>query len=92
MTDHPPEQAKPQRLCDHRCLLDDGHVERGEPHQYGYTIFVKPSGLLSIPSIEAGRIVLAALEADGWVDGWWISEHGSVLIALRPAPVVESST
>lgn len=24
--------------CDHICLLDDGHVERGEPHFYGYEI------------------------------------------------------
>ena len=24
--------------CDHICLLDDGHVDRGEPHQYGYEL------------------------------------------------------
>jgi hypothetical protein len=24
--------------CDHICLKDDGHVERGEPHFYGYEL------------------------------------------------------
>lgn len=28
----------PERLCDHICLLDEGHVERGERHFYGYEI------------------------------------------------------
>lgn len=26
----------PPPRCDHICLKDDGHVERGEPHFYGY--------------------------------------------------------
>ena len=24
--------------CDHICMLDEGHVERGERHQYGYEL------------------------------------------------------
>jgi hypothetical protein len=27
---------EPVRKCDHICLLDEGHVERGEAHFYGY--------------------------------------------------------
>lgn len=27
-----------RRRCDHICLLDDGHVERGETHQHGYEL------------------------------------------------------
>jgi hypothetical protein len=30
------QAAEPTVRCDHICLLDDGHVERGEPHFYGY--------------------------------------------------------
>ena len=30
------EACAPVTRCDHICLLDDGHVERGEVHQYGY--------------------------------------------------------
>ena len=30
--------TNPQPKCDHICLLDDGHVERGEVHQYGYEL------------------------------------------------------
>lgn len=26
----------PRPKCDHICLLDAGHVDRGEPHFYGY--------------------------------------------------------
>lgn len=26
----------PKPKCDHICLKDDGHVDRGEPHFYGY--------------------------------------------------------
>jgi len=33
-----------RKRCDHICLLDDEHVERGEVHQYGYEI---PSPRLS---------------------------------------------
>ncbi|MFN2591500.1 MAG: hypothetical protein ABR532_01530 [Candidatus Dormibacteria bacterium] len=28
----------PKPKCDHICLKDDGHVERGEPHFYGYEL------------------------------------------------------
>lgn len=31
-----PSVADDTPRCDHICLLDDGHVERGEPHFYGY--------------------------------------------------------
>lgn len=30
--------AEPEPLCEHRCLKDDGHVERGELHFYGYNL------------------------------------------------------
>lgn len=33
-----PMAAEPELRCDHICLKDDGHVERGEPHFYGYEI------------------------------------------------------
>lgn len=29
-------EAVPRKKCDHICLLDDDHVDRGEPHFYGY--------------------------------------------------------
>lgn len=31
-----PTQAEPVRRCDNICLKDYDHVERGEPHFYGY--------------------------------------------------------
>lgn len=31
-----PVVADPVARCDHICRLDDGHVDRGECHQYGY--------------------------------------------------------
>jgi hypothetical protein len=30
------ETAEPRKLCDHICMLDADHVERGELHQYCY--------------------------------------------------------
>ena len=30
------QETNPRPKCDHICLLDDGHVERGERHFYGY--------------------------------------------------------
>jgi predicted RNA-binding Zn-ribbon protein involved in translation (DUF1610 family) len=29
-------QAEPVVYCEHRCLKDEDHIERGEPHFYGY--------------------------------------------------------
>lgn len=29
---------EPVTLCEHRCLLPEGHVEAGEGHQYGYVL------------------------------------------------------
>ena len=40
-------------MCDHICLKDDGHVERGEPHFYGY----------ELPSPRADRVALENVEA-----------------------------
>lgn len=31
-----PQQKHQERRCDHVCLKDHRHVERGEPHFYGY--------------------------------------------------------
>lgn len=31
-----PMQAEPVVYCEHRCLKDEDHIERGEPHFYGY--------------------------------------------------------
>ena len=31
-------ESSARRRCDHICLLDDGHVDRGEPHFYGYEL------------------------------------------------------
>jgi hypothetical protein len=28
--------AEPREMCDHICLKDAEHVQRGEPHFYGY--------------------------------------------------------
>jgi hypothetical protein len=36
--DDVPAVPEPRVRCDHICLLDDGHVDRGEPHFYGYEI------------------------------------------------------
>lgn len=33
-----PSEPEYVRRCDHICLLDDGHVERGKPHFYGYEV------------------------------------------------------
>jgi hypothetical protein len=33
-----PMRPDPQTECGHECLKDDGHVERGEPHFYGYQL------------------------------------------------------
>jgi hypothetical protein len=38
------EVPRREPRCDHTCLLDDGHVERGEGHQYGYEL-PSPRGL-----------------------------------------------
>lgn len=37
--------------CDHICLKDAGHVERGEPHFYGYEI---PSPRVPPPTASTG--------------------------------------
>jgi hypothetical protein len=47
-----PAQRRP--MCDHICLKDDGHVERGEPHFYGY----------ELPSPRAEREVRERVEAE----------------------------
>lgn len=37
MSDNEPAAAdRTVKMCDHICLKDDGHVERDEPHFYGY--------------------------------------------------------
>jgi hypothetical protein len=90
---HRTETPPLRQICDYRCLLDAGHLDRGEPHRYGYTLVWEPAGgMVSAPSIEVGRIVLEALDAEGLVDDWWITEQGKVLIALRPVVAVEPST
>jgi hypothetical protein len=33
-----PMQAEPVVYCEHRCLKDEDHIERGEPHFYGYLL------------------------------------------------------
>lgn len=33
-----PIASEPRSLCDHRCLLDPGHIDRHELHQYGYVM------------------------------------------------------
>ena len=38
MTDPTSEVSTRKPRCDHICLLDDGHLERGELHQYGYEL------------------------------------------------------
>jgi hypothetical protein len=34
--ENPPMEAQPVKRCDHICLKDDNHLERMEPHFYGY--------------------------------------------------------
>jgi hypothetical protein len=88
---HQAETPPLRQICDHRCLLDAGHLDRGEPHYYGYTLVWKPAGgMVSAPSIEVGWIVLEALNAEGLVDGWWVTEQGTVLVALRATPAAGS--
>lgn len=36
--DEQTQVPEPVKKCDHICLLDDGHVERGEHHFYGYEL------------------------------------------------------
>lgn len=44
-----PMQAEVEKMCDHRCILDDDHVERGEPHYYGYRLPVESDPLCDHP-------------------------------------------
>lgn len=46
--------------CDHICLLDEGHVERGELHQYGYEL---PS-----PRADAAMVEQVRRERDAFRD------------------------
>lgn len=50
-----PSVPDPVTLCDHRCLLPDNHVERGELHWYGYIL----------PSTET-IIATLTTERDAW--------------------------
>jgi len=47
----------PKQRCDHICLLTDDHVQRGEPHFYGYEL---PS-----PRLSADKAIVAAAKAWG---------------------------
>lgn len=47
-----PMTPEPQIECGHECLKDNSHVERGEPHFYGY----------SFPSKSDLRAQLAQLQ------------------------------
>ena len=44
--------AKERPKCDHICLLDDGHVDRGEPHCYGYEL---PSPRGAVPNAPTSK-------------------------------------
>ena len=45
---------EPVDRCDHICLLDAGHVGRGESHQYGYEL--PPRALLADLVAEVERL------------------------------------
>lgn len=53
--------------CDHICLLDDGHVERGEAHLHGYEL---PSPRSDARAVELWRVLKITREhiANGTVD------------------------
>lgn len=71
--------------CDHICLLDDGHVERGERHFYGYQIpsprrLAAEADRLRADLDEAVRLLeaLVGMEAANQAaladsDEWWLS-------------------
>jgi hypothetical protein len=45
-----PAVPTPEPMCDHICIRDAGHVERGEPHFYGYEL---PSPRDAVRKLEA---------------------------------------
>lgn len=75
----------PEPKCDHICLKDDGHVERGEPHFYGYEhpsprrqdiIYCPACGE---PFNDADEVAAHLgrwhrQDADHFVRTWWIAE------------------
>jgi hypothetical protein len=73
-TDDEQKQAgdRPPR-CDHICLLDDGHVERGESHFYGYEFPPPRSAEAEVRALTARLDALetaASAALKTWGQGW----------------------
>ena len=56
------QAATPEAKCDHICLKDANHVERGEPHFYGYE---NPSPRSELAELRAARQVVEAVTEYG---------------------------
>ena len=50
MGDERAVELNPPPQCDHICLLEEGHVENGEPHFYGYEHPSPRRGI--VPTVE----------------------------------------
>lgn len=73
--------ADQRPYCDHRCLMDEGHVERGELHFYGYTIPSDRSVIERLTS-ENERLRDAGAELLNAFD-WALRLVGSLPLELR---------
>ena len=67
--------------CDHICLRDDGHVERGEPHFYGYELPSPRSLDKYLRRIMAspgwsGSVVIEVTPDEGVSISWRTEEQG----------------
>jgi hypothetical protein len=53
----------PAPKCDHICLKDEGHVERGEPHFYGYEL-PSPRQGVKMPADKHATVHVELLDTD----------------------------
>lgn len=77
MTDQPDTQAEaatPEPLCEHRCLLPDGH---NEAHQHGYSM---PSDR---DQIAAARQDIEWMRKSGEIRSLWMSATDDIMVDIE---------
>ena len=82
-----PMTPEPQIECGHECLKDNSHVERGEPHFYGYSfpsksdlraqLTQREAELAALPEKVRGRYCSACGSLDDWCEANIESTHGA---------------
>lgn len=70
--------------CDHICLKDDGHVERGEPHFYGYELPSPRQAVDELSNLAPAYFRLLAEDDGTWAD--WARKLADALACVLNNP------